>query len=211
MKRAALFALTGLSLMAGGCTASLGGGSGVPRGVDVTRYHLGEPVVPGSVTIEPLATNATISPEYRTYADAVGHELSRLGFTPTPAVVPATPSQYIAAVSFTRAARGTIQKRPPVSIGLGGGGFSGGRRGGGIGLGGGISTGIGGGTREVIVSELAVQLRRRTDGTVVWEGGAQTANISRTREAQPVDTARRLASALFKGFPGESGITITVP
>lgn len=211
MKRAALFALATLSLAAGGCTASLGGGGGVPRGTDVTRYHLGQPIAPGSVAIEPLATNATISPEYRTYADAVATELSRLGFAPTPAVLPATPSQYIAAVSFTRAPRGTIQKPPPFSIGLGGGGFSGGRRGGGLGLGGGISTGIGGGTREVIVSELAVQLRRRADGTMVWEGRAQTASISRTADAQPADTARRLASALFKGFPGESGITITVP
>ena len=80
-----------------------------------------------------------------------------------------------------------------------------------MGLGGGVSTGSGGRTRDLLVSELFVQLRRRSDGTVVWEGRAQRPALSGTPDGQPTETARRLASALFRGFPGESGITTTVP
>ena len=54
------------------------------------------------------------------------------------------------------------------------------------------------------------QLRRRSDDSVVWEGRAQTESVGQAPETQPGYTARRLASALFRGFPGESGITITV-
>ena len=101
--------------------------------------------------------------------------------------------------------RGSYRERPPVSIGLGGGSYGGGYRGG-VGVGGGVSFGIGGKTRELYVSELSVQLRRRSDNSTVWEGRAITESVG----DQPVETAARLANALFKGFPGESGVTITV-
>lgn len=183
-----------------GCATTGNGG-----GTDVTRYHLGQAMPTGSVAIEPLAAPATIGPEYRSYADAVAIEMTRLGFQPTAGSGSGT-SQYIAGVGFTRTPRGMVRTPPKFSIGIGGGGYGGG----GVGLGGGVSTGIGSKTREVIVSELAVQLRRRSDGTVVWEGRAQTGGLSRADDTQPGATAARLANALFRGFPGESGVTITV-
>lgn len=200
-KRAATIALATLALALGGCAVSA-----VERGgTDVTRYHLGEPIAAGSVVVEPLAApGATVSPEYRTYADAVAAELASIGFAP---VAAGGSSQYVAAVSFLRASRGVVRTPPKFSIGLGGGGYSGG----GVGLGGGVSTGIGGGLRDVIVSELAVQLRRRSDGTIVWEGRAQRQGLAGRTDDQPGLTAARLAKALFRGFPGESGITISVP
>ncbi|URW76040.1 DUF4136 domain-containing protein [Sphingomonas donggukensis] len=199
-------AITALALgcAAAGCATT----GGVDRaGTDVTRYHLGAPIPAGSVATEPMAmSGAVTSPEYRLYADAVAAELGRMGFAPTGTGT----SQYIAAVSFQRTSRGTVRTPPKFSIGIGGGGFSGGRGGGGVGLGGGLSTGFGSKTKDILVSELAVQLRRRSDGTVVWEGRAQRQFLSGDRGSQPVDTAGRLANALFKGFPGESGITISV-
>jgi hypothetical protein len=199
MKPFLLLSLSALAL--GGCTVT---GGGRDAGTEVTRYHLNQPIAPGSVHIEPLSATATISPEYQTYADAVAAELSRMGYT---RVAPASAgaSQYIAAVGFQRASRGTVQTPPRFSIGIGGGSFG---RGGG--LGGGLSTGLGAQTREVIVSELFVQLRRRSDETVVWEGRAQSGGLSRTSETQPGIAAGRLATALFRGFPGESGITTIV-
>ena len=89
--------------------------------IDVTRFHLGSPVEPGSFTIEPLRTNATISPEYQTYADAVSRELSRLGFTPTRTTV-SSDSRYVVSVAFLRATRGYVEKPAPFSVGLGAGG-----------------------------------------------------------------------------------------
>lgn len=181
----------------GGCTTANG-----PRPIDVTRFHLGQPIAGASVSVEPMSTNTTISPEYQTYADAVAAELGRLGFGPTGA---GQQSTFIAAVAFRRTSAGFVQKRPPVTIGIGGGSF-----GGNVGVGGGTSFGIGGGRAEVIRTELSVQLRRRSDGTVVWEGKAQTDGMLGTPDGQPGGTAQRLAAALFKDFPGESGITITV-
>lgn len=198
MPRLAAVALASLSLAVAGCATTRADRGGT----DVTRYHLGQPIEAGGVTIEPMANNTVIGPEFRSYGDAVAIELARLGF---PSAGDAAPPQYIAAVSFVRTSRGTVRTPPKFSIGIGGGSY-----GGGVGLGGGVSTGIGGKTRDLLVSELAVQLRRRSDGTIVWEGRAQRGGLSGPDD-QPAAVAGRLAAALFRGFPGESGITISVP
>ena len=194
-------AVAGATLLLGGCTSYR------TTPVDVTRYHLGQPLERTSVAVEPMNNAATVSPEYQLYADAVGVELARLGYVATPNPLS---SGYIAAVAFNRMPRGAFREPPPVSIGLGGGSFGGGRRGGGVGVGGGVSFGVGGKTREVTGTELWVQLKRRSDNTVVWEGRAQAQSVSGTKGSDPRDSAARLAAALFKGFPGESGVTITV-
>ena len=62
---------------------------------------------------------------------------------------------------------------------------------------------------DTTISELSVQLKRRTDGSLVWEGRAQTAGNVAPGEGAAL--APRLAKALFRGFPGPSGRTISVP
>ncbi|RYD53927.1 MAG: DUF4136 domain-containing protein [Sphingomonadales bacterium] len=189
--------LAGAALL-GGCTATTRNGP-----IDVTRYHLGQPITERTtVAVEPIGADATVSPEYQLYADAVRAELQQLGYVPGGIDMA---SGYIAAVGFVRTSRGAYRERPPVTIGLGGGSYGGGRRGG-VGVGGDVAFGIGGKTRELYMSELSVQLRRRSDNTTIWEGRA----ITESAGDQPVETAARLARALFKGFPGESGVTITV-
>ena len=201
MSKPVSLALAGAALLLAGCTTSYRAGP-----VEVTRYHLGQPMERTSVTVEPMTGAGPVSPEYQLYADAVAAELERQGYVRS---LGGSPSGYIAAVSFTRAPRGSFRERPPVSIGLGGGGFDGGRRGG-VGVGGGLNFGIGGKTRDVVGAELWVQLRRRSDNTTVWEGRAVTESVSGTTGSDPRDTAARLAKALFRDFPGESGVTITV-
>nr|WP_295669599.1 DUF4136 domain-containing protein [Sphingomonas sp.] len=199
----AVLGLAILGAAVSGCTTPL-----VNSPVDVTRFHLGAPLERGSVIVEPLPGGAAASIEFQTYAAAVNTELLTSGYT-----VPATgaPAQYLAVVSFTRTSRDVGPARSPVSIGFGGGVGSGGYRGGGVGLGGGISFPIGKPkTRELIASELGVQIRRRSDGTVIWEGRAQTVADVRAPEAVAANSAGKLARALFRGFPGESGRTITV-
>ncbi|WP_156680000.1 DUF4136 domain-containing protein [Sphingomonas profundi] len=178
--------------------------------VQVTRFHLGQPIAPGRVSVEPADRNQAESLEFETYAAAVSAELSRIGFQ----VVPNVPnSDLVAAVTVFRGARsGPVGQGSGVSVGLGGGGlFGGGRRGGGgVGLGGGVSFPIGKGrTKEIVLTELSVQLKRRSEGTVVWEGRARTEQAG-TAAADSPATVRRLAGILFAGFPGESGRTITV-
>ena len=45
---------------------------------------------------------------------------------------------------------------------------------------------------------------------MIWEGKAITETLGAADGTQPTDTATKLSNALFKGFPGQSGITITV-
>lgn len=195
-----LLALAALTL--GACATT--GDRNAPT--EVSRYDWGQPIPPGSVTVEPASGGNGGVLEFAPVTDAVAGELSRVGFAP---VASGASSQYVALVSFGRTSRGVVRTPPKFSIGLGGGSFSGGR-GGGVGLGGGVGTGIGSKTRDLLVSELFVQMRRRSDGTVVWEGRAQRPDLSGPDTGTAL-TAGRLANALFRGFPGESGITTTVP
>lgn len=178
-----------------------------PQPIDVTRYHLGAPLERTTVAVEPMANTDSFGPEYQAYSDAVRAELERLGYVQSTS---STPSGYIAAVAFRRTSKGAFKEPPPVTIGVGGGSFSGGRRGGGVGVGGDVGFGIGGKVRELYQTELWVQLRRRSDNTTVWEGRAQSGSVGGTDPDQPAVAAARMAKALFKDFPGESGITITV-
>lgn len=197
MRLLPLLALAALS----GCTT--GGATGAGP-VEVVRYHLGQAPAQGTVAVVPVGGADSASPGYLAYAQAVTDELGKLGYaagTPTDAT-------YLAAVGFARAPRGVVTDRPPVSIGLGAGGF-----GGSFGGGAGVNFPIGRGrSSEVLVNELTVQLRRRADDTIVWEGRAQMGSVERLDAAvPPAAPASRLASAMFRGFPGESGITTKVP
>ena len=175
----------------------------------VTRFHLQQPIARGQVSVESRTPGTTDSLEFRAYADAVGGELGRLGFTLAPGLAR---SELVAVVAVDRGTHEGLTQRSPVSIGLGAGGFSGGGyRGGGVGLGGGISFPLGRGrSRYVTVTELSVQLKRRSDGTVIWEGRAQQAARADSPDADPAITGATLARALFSDFPGESGRTVIV-
>lgn len=201
MNTRALIALTAVAALTAGCTATTSGNAPV----DVTRYHLAQPIPAGTVALQPQDSR-TAGPEYALYSSAVGAEMAKLGFGPS--VAADKSADYVATVAFVRTEGGQVRTRPPVTIGLGVGG--GGGYGGGVGVGAGGSFGVGGKTRDLYMSELSVQLRRRGDNTVIWEGRARGESLEGQAGAQPVDTAGRLAAALFKGFPGQSGITITV-
>lgn len=195
-------------LMVVGTAAALAGCATGPTRfpVQTTRFHLNEMTDRGTIAVEPLPGGGPASIEYKTYAAAVESDLLRLGYT---SAAPGATPDFLATVSFTRAPRPLPPKRSPVSIGIGGGGISGGR-GGGVGLGGGVSLPLGGsGGREGIVTELSVRIRQGPDA--VWEGQAQSLTDAAAADADAAAIAARLSRALFAGFPGESGRTIEVP
>lgn len=173
--------------------------------VEATRFHYDAVAERGTITVEPLPGPASASLEYKTYAAAVQAELLKQGFSnPAPGATP----QYIATVGFTRTDRELPPRRSPVQIGLGGGSYSGGWGGGG-GVGGGVSFPLGGGGARVgTVTELAVRIRHGADA--IWEGQAQTLTDTSAPDADANSVATRLAGALFKDFPGDSGRTVTV-
>ena len=169
--------------------------------VEVTRFHVSEPIAPGTIVTGPIAGQDGSTIEYRTYALAVARELGRLGFAED------AKAAYAAEIAYARDSRARLAKRSPVTIGIGGGTF--GRN---VGVGLGTSFGIGGdSSKQIIASRLEVRLKRKSDGAVVWEGRAQTEAPSNAPAAQPGLAADKLSRALFAGFPGESGKTITVP
>ena len=159
--------------------------------VQVTRFSAMPDVARGPARPE----SPTPSLEQRSYDEAVGRQLARLGFGPEDA------PRYTYSVEVSRETRDAPVRRSPLTIGIGGGT---GGHGGGVGLG--ASFGFGGNrSREATTTLMFVRLREKDGGKIVWEGRAQT-------ESRPTDNAvvDRLAGALFRDFPGESGRTITV-
>jgi hypothetical protein len=198
----AVFARSATLLLAAtlaGCASSGGGW----RGADVTRFHLGQPVARGQIAVEPFSTGDPTSPEFRTYAAAVERELARLGWNVVDTV---GQSEQVALVEIERGSYQGAPRRSPVSVGVGGGTGS---YGGGVGVGVGINLG-GGKSGRVEAVMLQVRIKRRSDGTVFWEGRAETAARADRPEGQPVVIADRLAEALFRDFPGQSGQSIRV-
>ena len=61
-----------------------------------------------------------------------------------------------------------------------------------------------------VVTELGVRIQRRSDATVAWEGRAQLEARAGSALADRAAALDRLAEALFRDFPGESGRTIRV-
>lgn len=163
---------------------------------EVTRFHLGQVNERGTVAVEP-APNAPAGMEFGMYARAVEQELNRIGYAPVDGV---GQSLYVAVVDVRSGTR-ERQRNSPVSIGVGGGtgGWS-------SGVGGGVSFGLGGGSGLVVGTQVSVQLKRRSDQTIVWEGRAR----GEASERDSAGLAQRLAAALFRDFPGESGRTISV-
>jgi len=188
--------LLGTALLLPGCTTG-------PAPVEVTRFHLDQPIAPAEITVEPKDPTLAGSLEFQSYSGAIGAELQKLGFRLAPNL---TKSELVAVVDVARDARQTGPTQAPASIGLGGGGF-GGSVGGGVG----ISFPVGKKrTPMAVQTRLAIQLKRRSEGTVIWEGRAATEARDGTPQAEPGYAVRHLAAALFQGFPGESGRTITV-
>jgi len=62
----------------------------------------------------------------------------------------------------------------------------------------------------VIATLLEVAIRRRSDGSVFWEGRAVGEARTGTADASRMAAVDKLADALFRDFPGESGRTIRV-
>ncbi len=170
----------------------------------VLRYHLDAPTPRGTIAVEPQTGGAApASLEFKTYAAAVEGELLKVGYT-----LPAQGQRadYVATVSFTRTNALGPPRRAPFTLGIGAGAGSGGYNGG-VGLGGGVGIPFGGAKQSnVLVAELAVTIKQRSDMSPLWEGHAQGVSDVSGADQQ----ANKLAAALFTDFPGESGRTITV-
>ncbi len=193
MKIAALSA--GLALLSG-CATPVGP-------IQVTRFHTGEvsQLGKGKIAVEPAPGSDPNSLEWQTYRGAVLHELQRIGYDEA---APGSGAQ----VAQIRLTRTTLQPQggsSPASVGMGG---STGSYGSGVGLGVGIN--LSPKPKAQVDTELAVSIRERASGKVLWEGRAEFTVGSGSPLAATALAAPKMAAALFLNFPGNSGETIEV-
>ncbi|WP_164157369.1 DUF4136 domain-containing protein [Sandarakinorhabdus rubra] len=172
--------------------------AGGPAPIEVTRFHLSQPLAGQTIAVVPPEGVAADSLDFATQASALAAELARAGFQP---VAAGQPSMLRATLRLESSSR-EEQRQSPFSIGIGG--MTGGRN---VGVGGGVAVPVGGNrTRTVTMATLSLQIRRTADGSVQWEGRASdTVDGSNAIAAVP-----RLARALLTGFPGPSGQTVRV-
>lgn len=195
MRRAVLMA----ALAATGCTTAP---PSFPT--EVTRFRA-DAVERGTISLAP-EEGINDGPAFQSYAAAVGDALTAQGYTVVP---PGAGPVFVARIGFqsdTRSVRGPA----PFTLGLGVGGGSYGR-------GGGVDAGVSGGIpigkremRDDTMATLSVRINRRAGDLGVWEGKAQTRLIRRAGTGDVNVLPAKLTHALFTGFPGESGRTITV-
>jgi hypothetical protein len=181
-----------LILAAALAACASGGGKERPAagGIDVARFHLGQPVARAQIAIEPFDKADGNRPEFPAYSAAVGRQLGRLGWTVVPST---TQSEQIALIDLEQGSREAVAALSAARIGRG------------------VSATVPAGTSANITATLLeVAIRRRSDGTVFWEGRAVGEAPTGSAEAARTAVVERLAGALFRDFPGESGRTIRV-
>jgi hypothetical protein len=202
-KLASILGPIAATLLVAGCAMDVGGGS---SDASVTRFHLGQPIARAQIAIEPADAADSNSLEFSRIEDSVARELSRLGWTVDKGN---GRSEQVALVRVGQMAR-PVGRRGGLSIGLGVGGGSWGRHGGvGVGVGGTVPV-TGYGQSQIVATQLSVRIQRRSDSTVAWEGRAELEARGGSPLANRAAAADRLAVALFRDFPGESGRTIRV-
>ncbi len=175
-----------------------------PAPVEVTRFHTPETLarLKGvAAMVEAAPGSDPKSLEDKTWLAAVQRELAAQGFGyATPGA-----TDVVAEVLVEREVQKRERTRSPVSVGVGG---STGSFGSGLGLG--LGFNLGGGPKDFVVTRLSVRIRDKKTGESLWEGRADNRESAKAKEAAIGEAAPRLAKALFSGFPGTSGETISV-
>lgn len=177
--------------------------------VEVTRFVAERPgpaLGQGTITIT-FPEEMENQTARNAFAAAVADELSALGYSVI--LDGSAQAENLAAIRTSRNPIAAASSRGPVSVGVGGG-VGGGRRGsfGGGGVGIGINLG-GGSSGPNVLSELSVRISG-PDGASQWEGRAQQATSINSDYSDVDASARILAAALFAGFPGGNGETVTI-
>jgi hypothetical protein len=157
-----------------------GGAQQAGAAVDVTRTHLGAQLARAQIAVEPVNAADANNPDWAAFSQAIERQLARHGYT-VAANRPA--SEQIARVSVMQGSRTALTTGWPAGLGAGSR------------------------ARNVVATLLDVRIQRRSDGSVFWQGRAVAEMPAGTPRTQVVE---RLAEALFRDFPGDSGRIIRV-
>lgn len=186
-----------LALALAGCVAPTGP-------VEVTRFHAPDisPLGKGTIAVEPAPGHDGSSLEWKAYQAAIERQLALVGYSTVPA---GAASSQVAQLRLSRDVFQPERSGSPVSVGVGG---STGSYGSGLGVGIGIN--LSPRPAEQVRTDLGVIIRDRASGTALWQGRASFSVRTGSPLAATSLGAAKMAEALFKGFPGQSGETIAV-
>jgi hypothetical protein len=170
-----------LALPLAACASTQGGRASA--GPEVTRSHLGQPIARAQIAVEAFDAADANMPEFRSYAAAVAAELTRLGWTVVNTV---GQSEQVALVDVEQGTRASLQTGRVAA---------------------GMSAAAG--APGAIATRLEVRIKRRSDGTVFWEGRSMMDTTGGASATDRSAIVQNLARSLFQDFPGESGRTIS--
>lgn len=196
MKAVHILAATLAAAALSGCVAPVGP-------VEVTRFHAPDITAlgKGAIAIEPAPGTDGASLEWRSYQTAVMRQLTLLGYTEAAA----GQGGQVAQLRLARATYRPERSSGPVSVGIGG---STGTYGSGLGVG--IGLNLSPPPPDQVETQLGVIIKDRLSGNALWEGRASFTVSAKSPLADTSLGAAKMAEALFKGFPGQSGETIAV-
>jgi hypothetical protein len=174
-------------------------GCATNSGIEVTRFHLNQPIAADSIELVPQPGVDPNGLEFRNHAAVVANDLAVHGFR-----APERPgvSGYIGVLRAEQSSQFLQGNSSRATVGIGG--ATGGSN---FRVGGNMQVPVGGRDNVVRVNTLSLQMRRRSESTTVWEGRAveQAAGNATLTSAVP-----RLSRAMLKDFPGPSGQTVRV-
>jgi hypothetical protein len=173
---------------------------------DVVRFHSNQPISRGTLAIVPADPAIADSLEFRTHAETVAVQMRRIGYSTG---LPLSQVQYVATMDVTQVDSQGNVTRPGVTVG-GGVGVPIGNN---AGIGANVAVPVGSSRRNPAMrgTTLSVQIRRAADRANIWEGRAsKEANIN-DAGANAATAVPLLAEALFRDFPGNTGMATRVP
>ena len=179
-----------------GCTQTVVSPVSVTRFVGAQPAQLGQ----GTIAVRAAPGEPAGTLEFAQWEQAVAFELAELGYQ-----VVAGPASQVAEVRIERFTAAPGARRGPVNVGVGG---STGSYGSGVGVG--IGLDLSGPPPEVTGNQLGVVIRDNGTAQTLWEGRAEFSASTNSDYASAQAAARKMADALFAGFPGHSGETIEV-
>lgn len=183
------------ALLLAGCAGSAGISS------EVTRFHQ-LPQAGGTVAVVAQDERKAGGPEFRAFADRAAADLATAGYAPATADAP----DYIAQLDYYQqpvVGGEDTGGGPRVSLGFSNTTYG---RHSAVGMGVGTSFDIGGGRGQTAMRTVTLVIERRADGTRVFEGRAQSMGPAENF----LGAVPYMIDAIFTGFPGESGKTVTV-
>lgn len=181
MKTIPIVALGTVMLLAG-CESILPISAPQPQ-TEAIRAHPDQPITPATIAIGPVNLARADDPLVRAAVAAVSNEVRALGYTPVADVRGAV---LLGSVNLTTGTASVLAANAPAGL-----------------------RGITTLPPEAPSTGLVVEIRRRSDASLLWQGRAAT--FRRPSNGDPATLAGPLARALFLGFPGQSGRTIRAP